>query len=216
MRVTSSTIPARATDHRLRIALILASGAVVGALAQVADGYQHLSEVASRGGIWFAMLVAIGMMAGSSRASIALAAGFGLMSLVGYYVMTALDSGWAPPWTTVWFWSVAAVTLAVSAVANWTWHGGHSLAWVGFGILGGLLLGEAVDVLLGDSSRRAPSFVVALLAGVAILIVGYRKTGRASQVLGTALVAAPVGWLALRLLEIMYRGVIGGGLGSWL
>ena len=200
-----------------RLAALLATALTVGVLAQVADGYQELSEVSSRGGIWFAMLAVIGATSPSLRAAGGRAVAFGLMSLVGYYVMTAIDSGWAPPWRTVWFWTAAAVTLApgVAVVAHWTWNGGHRYAWLGFGLGGGLLLGEAVDVLLGESSRRGPSFVVALVTGVAILAAGSWRTGEARRVLVTAAAAVPLGLLALQAMEAAYRAAIGGGFGSW-
>ena len=205
-------------EHRLGLRspsrrwLILAAGAglTAGALAQIADGYQTLSELGSRGGFWVVALSVIGILARTDAMAWRMAIAFAALSLVGYYTMGTIDSRWAPPWTTVFFWGVAAITAApaLAWLSHWAWHSRHRAAPLAIGLIAGGLLGEAVVLALADSTYRWLALLFDAMAGLTIAILGGKQLRAPGLVTLATAAGAAAGLAVIEAVEALYLRVI--------
>jgi hypothetical protein len=192
------------------LAVAAVAGAGLGVFAQVGDGINQVGDVTSRGGLWLVVIVVVGVTAPTTRAAAGRGVALFLASLAGYYVMGTLDSGWSPPWATVQFWAVAAVTLVplLAAAAQWAWTSSHPWSPAVLGLLSGAALAEAF-VIAGESSRhRYLSLAFDLVAGVVLAISAVARTSRPRRValgIGAGIVA---GIVAVEGLTAAYRAWI--------
>ena len=159
---------------RLRLILAIVAGLGVGAATELSVRHlpDSLSPIGNSAGPW--ILVAFVMALTAPRLSESLL--LGLVTLialvVGFYVAQA-NRGWAVSHHQVVFWSLASLVAGplVGLSAGWLRHAGRTAGAAGAGVLGGVLVGEALHGITKlQYSTPARYWHVQLVVGVGLAV----------------------------------------------
>lgn len=165
----------------LRLALAAVIGLAAGALTEwmvphLSFTFEPLSNSAAP---WILVAFAMALTARRTGESLILAVVTLLALVVGFYA-TQAHHGWAVSRHQVEFWSAASVAIGplIGLAAGWLRYAGRTAAAVGAGILGGLLVGEAIHGLVDLKYSTSPNYwwvQLALGVGLAIGLVVWRS-----------------------------------------
>jgi hypothetical protein len=140
----------RRVGRAARLTLAAMVGLVVGAVTELSVPHLPfaLEPLANTAAPWVLVAFAVALTARWMSESLVLAVMCLVALVVGFYVAEALR-GWQVSRQQVEFWSAASVLIGplIGLAAGWIRHAGRAAGAVGAGVLGGLLVGEALHGL---------------------------------------------------------------------
>jgi xanthosine utilization system XapX-like protein len=141
--------------------LAIATGLIIGALTEWSVPHLpfSLEPLGNSAAPWILVTFAVALTSRRTAESLILAV-ITLLALVsGFYVIEAWR-GWGVSWHQVELWSAASVTLGplVGLAASWLRRAGRTAGALGAGMLGGLLVGEAVYGLVKLKFSTPPAY----------------------------------------------------------
>lgn len=157
---------------------------------------QEVNSLANSAGSWSLIAFLLALLATGPRLAAACGA-LSLLSLLAGYVLGAGVRGYPSGSSLIVFWGLAAVFVGplLGFGAHWVRTGSRTLAAVGAGGMGGVLIGEGVYALATVADTTYPPYWWGeIVAGVVLLgVIAARRLRRPLPALLSVAVAAAVG-----------------------
>jgi hypothetical protein len=174
----------RLVQMGVRLTIAAAVGCAAGALTQwsVLHLPYKLEPLSNSAAPWVLLAFAVALTARSIGESLTLAVVTLVALVLGFYVAEAFR-GWSVSQHQVAFWCVTSMVMGpmIGLAANWLRRSGQAMGALGAGVLGGLLVGEAVHGLAAlKFSTSANYWDVQFVVGVGLTLglTLWRSRGR--------------------------------------